>query len=148
MDDSGEIFEDLSARISSSAFHAAFGMRLAGAERGSVRLTFEAGLEQINLQGLIHGGVIATLADTAMGLAVRSSMEPNRRHVTIELGVHYLLPARPGRLEAIGRAVRVGSQVAYAEADVLDMQGRLLARGNGTYAVGALKTEPDGDGPS
>ncbi|MGZ4133223.1 MAG: PaaI family thioesterase [Actinomycetota bacterium] len=139
MDERPEILEDLRDRVASSPFHHGFGMEVAAASRGEVRLRWEARDEHLNLQGLIHGGVLATLADTAMGLAVRSAMQPGRRHVTIELGVHYLRPARPGALEAVGRAVRVGTQVAYAEADVLDGEGRLLARANGTYSVGALK---------
>lgn len=142
MDEGPGILEDLRDRIAGSAFHLGFGMEVAAAARGEVRLRWEARPDHLNLQGLIHGGVLATLADTAMGLAVRSAMQPGRRHVTVELGVHYLRPAKPGPLEAVGRAVRVGTQVAYAEADVLDGDGRLLVRANGTYSVGALKDTP------
>ena len=147
MSDEREILEDLRRRVAASPFHHGFGLQVVDASRGEVRLRWEARQEHLNLQGLIHGGVLATLADTAMGLAVRSAMRPGRRHVTIELGVHYLRPARPGALEAVGRAVRVGTQVAYAEADVHDPEGRLLARANGTYSVGALKEpqEPPAD---
>lgn len=142
MDEGPGILQDLRDRIAGSAFHLGFGMEVTAAARGEVRLGWEARPDHLNLQGLIHGGVLATLADTAMGLAVRSAMQPGRRHVTVELGVHYLRPAKPGPLEAVGRAVRVGTQVAYAEADVLDGDGRLLARANGTYSVGALKDAP------
>ena len=144
MDEWPGILEDLRDRVASSPFHLGFGMEVADATRGEVRLRWEARPDHLNLQGLIHGGVLATLADTAMGLAVRSAMRPGRRHVTVELGVHYLRPAKPGPLEAVGRAVRVGTQIAFAEADVHDAEGRLLARAKGTYSVGALK-EPRGD---
>ena len=55
-------------------------MRRRGAESDSW-----AGPEHLNLQGLVHGGILATLADSAMGLAVRTVLEPGRRHVTVTL---------------------------------------------------------------
>jgi acyl-CoA thioesterase len=130
------ILEDLRARIAASAFHSGFGLSVEDASAGTVRLGWRAGPEHLNLQGLVHGGVLATLADIAMGLAVRTAIEPGRRHVTIELAVHYLRPAAQGDIEVIGRAIRVGSQIGYAEADVMQGQ-RLLARGSGTYSVTA-----------
>jgi len=131
------ILDDLRGRIADSPFHSGFGLSVVDAEKGSVRLGWIARREHLNLQGLIHGGLLATLADVAMGLAVRTAIEPGRRHVTIELGVHYLRPATPGNVQAVGRVVRVGTQIAYAEADVRDGGDRLVARGSGTYSVTA-----------
>jgi len=130
------ILEDLRKRIAASPFHSGFGLSVEDASAGTVRLGWRAGPEHLNLQGLVHGGVLATLADVAMGLSVRTSIEPGRRHVTIELGMHYLRPAGPGDIEVVGRVIRVGSQIGYAEADVLQGK-RLLARGSGTYSVTA-----------
>jgi uncharacterized protein (TIGR00369 family) len=104
---------------------------------GQVRLEMTAMDSQRNLQGAIHGGLLATVADTAMGLAVRTAIEPGRPHITIELGVHYLRPASPGAVEALAIVVRVGSQIAYAETDVTTADGTLLARASGTYSVAA-----------
>jgi uncharacterized protein (TIGR00369 family) len=58
-----------------------------------------------------------------------------RRHVTVQLDVHYLAPGRPGRITAVGTTVRVGATIGYAEADVTDERGRLLARATATVAV-------------
>jgi uncharacterized protein (TIGR00369 family) len=110
-------------------------MELADAEDGSVTVALDLSEHHLNLQGLAHGGVIATLADAAMGLSLRTALEPGRRHVSIEIGVHYLRPVTRGRVRAIGRAVRVGREIAYAQADVLDANDRLLARADGTYSV-------------
>ena len=68
--DDGAIREDLRRRIDASPFHAAFGITVEGARSGEVRLGWEARGEHRNLQGLVHGGVLATLVDIAMGLAV------------------------------------------------------------------------------
>ncbi|HTG47352.1 MAG TPA: PaaI family thioesterase [Actinomycetota bacterium] len=131
------ILEELRGRVAASPFHAGFGLTVVDADQGSVRLGWLAREEHRNLQGLVHGGLLATLADVAMGLAVRTAIEPGRRHVTIELGVHYVRPAAPGAVSAIGRVVRVGTQIAFAEADVLDAHDRLVVRGTGTYSVTA-----------
>lgn len=133
--DEHEIEADLRDRVARSAFHSWMGMELVEATPGRVEVALEAEGHHLNLQGLLHGGVIATLADTATGLAVRSMVPAGRRHVTIQLDVHYLLPGRPGRITAVGTTVRVGSQIAYAEADVRDGADRLLARATATVAV-------------
>jgi uncharacterized protein (TIGR00369 family) len=127
--------EELRALVADSPFYRWSGMALADAEDGSVTVALDLADHHLNLQGLAHGGVIATLADAAMGLSLRTSLEPGRRHVSIEIGVHYLRPVTRGRVRAIGRAVRVGREIAYAQADVLDANDRLLARADGTYSV-------------
>ena len=134
----GTIADRLRARVVESPFHTWLGVRVVDAGQGWVRLELDAGQEHRNLQGLVHGGLLATLADTAMGLAIRTSVEPGRRHVTIAMHVQFMRPGRPGRIEASGRAVRVGRQIAHAEAALVDGDGRELARAQGTYSVTSL----------
>jgi uncharacterized protein (TIGR00369 family) len=129
--------QDLRERLAASPFHASLGIEALEASEGRVRLALETTDAEKNLQGTIHGGILATLADTAMGLAVRTAIDPGRPHVTIDMTVHYLRPASPGRIEATGTVVRAGSQIAYAEADVVGPGGTLLARASGTYSVAA-----------
>jgi uncharacterized protein (TIGR00369 family) len=129
------ISEDLRTKVSSTAFYRALGISVVRARRGEVELACVPTDAHLNLQGFVHGGVIATLADTAMGLAVRSAVDAGRRHVTIEIGARYLRPVRPGPLAAIGRTVRVGSSVAFATAEVRGQDERLLATATGTYSV-------------
>ena len=127
--------EDLRGRLATSAFHGWMGMRLAAARVGEVEIALDAEAHHLNLQGLLHGGVLAALADTATGLAVRTKLAPDRRHVTIQLGVQYLSAGAPGTIVARGRAVRVGRQIAHAEAEIRDASGRLLATAQATLAV-------------
>jgi uncharacterized protein (TIGR00369 family) len=136
-DGRAEILADLRLRLASSPFHAGLGVEVVDAAAGTVTIAIDVGPERLNLQGLVHGGLLATIADTAMGLAVRTQVEPGRRHVTIQLGVQYLRAGRPGTIQARGRTIRVGGQVAHAEADVHGDDGRLLARAQGTYSVTA-----------
>ena len=143
MDDDPAIVEDLRRRIAASPFHAGFGISIEHAAAGEVRLGWEARPDHRNLQGLVHGGTLATLVYIAMGLAVRTVVGPTRRHVTIDLHVQYLRPARPGRLEALGSVVRVGTHVGFAEGTVMDADGRLLIRASGTYGVTEERTNAE-----
>jgi len=59
---------------------------------GTVEIALDAAPHHLNLQGVLHGGMIATLADTAAGLAVRTELTPGRTHVTTSLTVPYLRP--------------------------------------------------------
>ena len=76
-----EIEADIRERISASPFHTSMGIDVASVGEGAVGLRLEAGLVTRNLQDTVHGGVLATLADTAAGLAVRSAI-PHREAAT------------------------------------------------------------------
>jgi uncharacterized protein (TIGR00369 family) len=129
------LLAELVERLHDSEFYRWAGIELMTAEPGRVQVGFDAGAQHVNLQGLVHGGMLATLADTAMGLAVRTVLEPGRRHVTVQLGVEFLAPGRPGRIVAEGRTLKIGRQLGFAEADVKDAAGRLLARAHSTLSV-------------
>jgi uncharacterized protein (TIGR00369 family) len=139
MDEHEALVESLRDRLQDSEFYRWAGVELIDASSGTVEIGFEAGPHHLNLQGLVHGGMIATLADTAMGLAVRTVLHPGRRHVTVQLGVEFLRPGRPGKIVAHGRSVRIGSQFGFAEADVTDTDGRLLAKAHSTLSVSTEK---------
>jgi uncharacterized protein (TIGR00369 family) len=139
MDEHVALVADLRERLRGSEFYRWAGIELVDASPGLVQIAFQAGPEHVNLQGLVHGGMLATLADTAMGLAVRTGLEPGRRHVTVQLGVEFLAPGRVGRIVARGRTVKIGRQLGFAEADVVDARDRILARAHSTISVTAEK---------
>jgi len=125
----------ITERIARSRFHTWAGMELERVAAGEVDVALEVQPHHLNLVGLVHGGMIATLADTVTGLALRTILEPGYAHVTGQLNVHFLAPARGGRLTARGRALKAGRRMGYAEADVIDQDGQLLARASATYIV-------------
>ena len=135
MREEGALRDELAARMDGAAFYGWAGITLVSAGEGEVEIAMDVEPHHLNLQGLPHGGMIATLADTACGLAVRTRLEPGRRHVTVQLNVNYLAPAHPGRIVARGTAVRVGMSVAYAEAEVSDARGHLVARATSMLSV-------------
>jgi uncharacterized protein (TIGR00369 family) len=130
-----DLTADLRARLEASVFHTWAGMEVVEAEPGEVTVAMDVDDRHVNLQGLVHGGMLAILADTACGLSVRSTIEPGRLHITANLDVHFLSPAHPGRILGRGRALKVGRTLAYAEASIEDEGGRLLARAQSRFSV-------------
>jgi uncharacterized protein (TIGR00369 family) len=125
--------------VESSAFHGWAGLELVRVEVGEVEVALPLQLHHLNPGGILHGGLIATLADTAIGLAVRSALPADRTHVTAQLDVHFLERVDHGTVRAIGKAVRIGGRMAYGEGAVRDGDDRLLARASGTFVVLPVK---------
>ena len=135
MHEDGNLLDDLRERLAVSEFHTWAGMEVVEASAGEVTVAMDVRDRHVNLQGLVHGGMLAILADTACGLSIRSAMEAGRLHVTTDMDIHYLAPARPGRLFGRGKAVRVGRSLAFAEASIEDAEGKLLARAQARFSV-------------
>ncbi|HKL65303.1 MAG TPA: PaaI family thioesterase [Roseovarius sp.] len=89
----------------------------------------------MNRQGLPHGGLHATLLDTAMGFAGCYTGDPDRRQMalTLSLTVNFLGQARGDRLSAEARRTGGGKSIYFAEADVRDATGALVATGTGVF---------------
>jgi uncharacterized protein (TIGR00369 family) len=137
--------EEVRQLFERSEFHSSWmRMRLERVEPGEVDVAMDVGDRHLNLMGTLHGGLIATLADTATGLALRSVLDPGLTFTTTHLGVTFLSPGRRGSVVARGRVVRSGRRLGYAEADVVDPSGRLLARAAATFAIMA-EPEPRPD---
>ena len=109
------------------------GAEVERADDGSARIRFEAREEHLNPAGTLHGGVLATLVDTAMGTAVRSTVEDDVP-ATSQLTVTYLRPGRPGTVEVTARVRTRGEHLTVCEADV-EQDGRSLAHAVATFAL-------------
>lgn len=83
---------------------------------GTIHLQVRKQLKQN--QGVVHGGVIASLIDTAAAFAVASKLEPGERVTTTDLTIHYLRPVTTGRLTATARVVRAGRRLFVLSVEV------------------------------
>lgn len=102
---------------------------------GWARFTLEVRPEHLNPHGVVHGGVLYTLADTAMGAALTSRLEPGERCTTLELKINYVAPAVDGTLRCEARVVERTRRVAVLEARIHDAGGRLLALATGSFYI-------------
>ena len=103
------------------------------------RVVFEGApsLKVYNPIGTVHGGYAATLLDSACGCAVQSRLGPSQGHTTLELKVayHKALTAETGPVRAEGHVVSLGRRVGFAEARLVDADGRLYASATSTLLV-------------
>lgn len=127
--------EAIREMVAASPFHTWFGMTVIDVSDRVCDVAVDVTDHHRNLVGITHGGVVSTLADTAIGLAVRTTLPGDTRHVTTQLQITFLEKVESGRLVAKGRCLRSGGKLAYGEADVVDAEGRLVARANATFAV-------------
>jgi uncharacterized protein (TIGR00369 family) len=119
---------------SNAGFKGVLGVRDQTAEDGQARLTLDATEDHLNDAGTVHGGVLATIVDMAMGHAVRSSTGESDVPATSQLTVTYLRPGGPGTLEVSARVSKQGENLTVCEADV-EQDGRSLAHALATFAV-------------
>jgi uncharacterized protein (TIGR00369 family) len=127
--------QEIRERFANSPFQAFVGARLYRVARDEVDVSLQVQARHLNLAGTLHGGMIATLADTATGLAYRTGLEDGASALTSSLSVTFLRPSGIGLVTARGRVVKRGSRFGYAEAGVEDAEGRLLARATATFTV-------------
>ncbi|MBA2333419.1 MAG: PaaI family thioesterase [Acidobacteriota bacterium] len=109
------------------------GMRLVHMGPNEAVIEIEMRDELRQPSGVLHGGVTATLIDTAMAFAVITRLAEDERASTIDLTVHYLRPHTTGTITCTGKVVRAGNKIFTVSADVVNEQGKLIATALSTY---------------
>ena len=117
-----------------SPFAEMLGIQVAGFGDGVGQCALEIREEMLNLHGSVHGGVIYSLADIGMGVALHSLLDQGEGCSTIEIKMNYFVPARGKRLVCTSRVLQKGRSIAVLEAEIKDRR-RLIAKGMGTFAV-------------
>ena len=119
----------------STPFNDLLGSRMVLRETGRMRYELTVGPDHLNRRGVAHGGVVASLLDTALGAAVVSSITKEEWTGTLELSVQFREPVRPGVVTAEGRMVRRGKTAAFAEGEIRDAAGKILAVAHGVWTI-------------
>ncbi len=92
--------------------------------------------DMANMSGFVHGGMISTLADTAMGRAIRTAKPGVARAMSFDLKLSFINAAKIGeKLLATGRVIHGGRRTMVAKCEVLGREGRLIATASATFAV-------------
>jgi uncharacterized protein (TIGR00369 family) len=133
MEITAEREKEIREKFDVNHFPKMLGIEIDSIEPGRARLSVEVRQELLQLQGVMHGGAIASLVDTAVAFAIISVSEPQDRFTTVEMKVNYLSAIRDGRVIADARLIRDGSRIIVADCDVFDSKGRLCAKGLLTY---------------
>jgi acyl-CoA thioesterase len=98
------------------------GFELGEISRGEVSIHLDVRDELRQYQGVVHGGAVASLIDTAAAFAVLTQLELNERVTTTDLTIHYLRPMSAGRLTATARIVRGGRRLFVLSVEVTNDQ--------------------------
>ena len=116
----------------------ATGAKLVEIEPGRAVVHFEPGLVHCNALRRVHGGVISTLLDTAIGYAVVSALPPGRGFSTLQLSVNFMRGILPGEgtVTVESRLVRPGRRIIVAEAEMRSAAGKLCANASATCMPG------------
>ena len=110
------------------------GFRLVEASEGRAVLTIRPEERHYNGIGIVHGGLAATLLDSALGCAINTMMPAGRVFTTLEMKINYVRPMRreTGEVRCEASVIHVGGRVATAEGRIIDENGKLYAHGTAT----------------
>jgi uncharacterized protein (TIGR00369 family) len=127
----------LKAGTAPAPFFGLMHMRFVAVGDGTATFEMESRPDLYNPYSVAHGGAIASLADSAMGFSVVSTLGADERFTTAELHLNFIraVTVESGTLRSVGRVVHRGRQIAVAEAEVFDAANRLVARATSTNLI-------------
>jgi uncharacterized protein (TIGR00369 family) len=133
------VTDDYARTFNESSFHRMLGITLVERRPGYGRIVLaKTPATPQGIGGGVHGGVLASMVDIAMLVAVFADLKPEDKPAgTADLGITYLRQAHGERIHAEAVVVRKGRQLALIEVSITDDEGRLCARGKVLYAFRA-----------
>lgn len=131
--------------VNGSGYGHLLGMQVEKLEDGVGAVRIQVDTRLMHPQHIVHGGVIFTLADTAMSMAIISVVPAHTRFSTIEAKINYLQPVRTGELLAEAHFIQRGRTIAVLESTVYNINGEEklpIARVLGTFHISSSKYAP------
>lgn len=119
--------------IGTVPFARLLGIELDNVGSGTATLGLSIRPELKQNQGVVHGGVIASLIDTATAFAILSLLEPGEKVTTVDLTISYLRPITDGRIKAVAKVLRAGRRLLVVSAEVFDSDEKLTTTALSTY---------------
>jgi uncharacterized protein (TIGR00369 family) len=111
------------------------GVRLTALHRDGLTLECSIRKELLNSAEVLHGGVNATLADAAAGVALHYLLGSHRPITTVEMKINYFRPVSSGRIFARAHFLRIGATICVARVDMTDDQEKLIGAAVVTYMI-------------
>lgn len=134
-DDDGNVPEGFERLKRGGPYMAILGDLYCRREGGKIVIAMRITERHTNMRGIAHGGMLASLADSALGLGLTMSCDGRNSFVTVNLSTDFLDAARPGDwAEGHVQIGRIGSRVAFAQCDLMVGDKRVL-RASGVFAV-------------
>jgi acyl-CoA thioesterase len=118
-----------------SPFYQLLGMNVLEIQGGKCRIEMPFRKKLTHPYGIVHGGAIASLADSAVAMALISLVKPSDRITTIEFKINFFTPIRQGKLTAKAKIIHRGSKTAVGDVVVIDDEGKLVSKVTATYNI-------------
>jgi len=119
--------------IDTVPFAQLLGIELDDVDTGTATLGLNLTRQMTQNHGVVHGGAIASLIDTATAFAIISLLSRGERVSTVDLTISYLRPLTAGRVTATARVLRAGRRLFVVSAEVFDKDGKLATTALSTY---------------
>ncbi len=136
-----ELLAYAQSRLKLSNFSLLVGLEVENLYEGGAVLGMTVKEHHLQIHNVVHGGVIASLADTAGAIAAYTVSAVGAELATIELKINYLLPIAYGKVEAEGRVLRAGRNFIVVECDIRNEQGQLAAKALMTFGGAGARTQ-------
>ncbi len=129
--------------MAASEFSEDMGIEFLGVIDGATTLQLDLEQKHMSRANRVHGGVLFTLLDSALGRSILNALPEGRGCATVEIKVNYFRPIHAGRVTARGVLRELTRSLGYAEGEVLNEQGKVLARASGTFFLTETMRQED-----
>jgi acyl-CoA thioesterase len=121
--------------VNRSPYYQLLGIEIVKMRKGVSTLRMRFRKELTHALGMMHGGAIASLADSAVAMALITLVDPSDRITTIEFKVNFVAPVEEGKLTAQAKILHRGGKTAVGDVEVLNEKGDLVAKVIATYSI-------------
>jgi len=119
----------------SSPYYRLLGMEVKKIKEGESRIEMPFKQDLTHPYGIAHGGAIASLADSAVAMALIDLVDRKDRITTIEFKINFFASVDKGELEAHAKIIHKGSKTAVGDVEVINEKGKLVAKLIATYSI-------------
>jgi uncharacterized protein (TIGR00369 family) len=123
------------ARMKDSQVIAHLGFDVEKVEKGHAVFLLDVRAHHKQLHGVVHGGILAALADTTAAIAAYTTVPRGTEIATVELKINYLEPVPGGRIKADARVLRTGRNFVVTECEILNEDGSMAAKALLTFGA-------------
>jgi uncharacterized protein (TIGR00369 family) len=127
--------EAVRQRMKESGATALLGFTLEGVETGRAIFTMDVKPLHKQVHGVVHGGILASLADTCAAIAAYTTVPKGTEIATVELKINFLEPVPGGRIKAEARVLRTGRNFVVTECEIFNQDGSMAAKALLTFGA-------------
>lgn len=131
------------SETSRSEFSEDMGIDYLGVVDGATTLRLDLEQKHMSRANRVHGGVLFTLLDSALGRAIVNALPEGRGCATVEIKINYFRPIQSGRVTARGWKRELTRSLGYAEGEIVNEEGKVLARASGTFFLTKSMSQQD-----